>query len=81
MGSIYHNYKVFFSIILLGVVDAAYQFLWVDVGANGSTSDWAVCNKSSIGKALENNALGLPPEEALEGEKCLTSLLEIMPSP
>ena len=39
LGSVYHNYKGFFSIILLGVVDASYTFVWVNVEANESTSD------------------------------------------
>jgi hypothetical protein len=34
-GSVYYNYKHFFSIVLLALVDAEYQFMYVDVGANG----------------------------------------------
>ena len=55
LGSVYHNYKGFFSIILLGVVDASYKFVWVNVGANESTSDCAEFNKSDLKAALENN--------------------------
>ena len=36
-GSAYYNYNCLFSIILLGVVDADYKFLWVNVGARSST--------------------------------------------
>ena len=43
-GTVYHNNKGFYSIILLALVDADYKFLWVDVRANGSTSDCAVYN-------------------------------------
>ena len=67
-GSVYHNYKGFFSIILLGVVDADYKFTWVDVGANGSTSDCAVFNNSDLKASLENNTLGLPPPKEFPGD-------------
>ena len=67
-GTVYHNYKGFFSIILLGVVDADYKFIWVNVGANGSTSDCAVFNQSDLKTALEDNTLGLPPPRPLLGD-------------
>ncbi len=31
-GSTYYNYKDFFSVILLALVDANYKFIWVDIG-------------------------------------------------
>lgn len=34
-GSMFYNYKGFYSIILLALVDSDYKFLYVDVGANG----------------------------------------------
>lgn len=64
-GSVYYNYKGFFSIILLGLVDADYKFMWVDIGANGSTSDCAVFNASDLKVALESGTLGLPVPEPL----------------
>jgi len=67
-GTVYHNYKGFFSIILLGLVDAEYKFIWIDVGANGSTSDCAVFNSSELLEALEGETLGLPPPEVLPGD-------------
>ena len=45
-GSVFYNYKGFFSIILLTVVDVDYKFMWVDIGANGSTSDCPMFNDS-----------------------------------
>ena len=67
-GTVYHNYKGFFSLILLALVDADYKFIWVDVGANGSTSDCAVFNQSDLKAVLENGTLGLPPPTALPGD-------------
>ncbi|XP_060855835.1 uncharacterized protein LOC132933587 [Metopolophium dirhodum] len=34
-GSLFHNYKDFFSIVLLAMVDANYKFIAVDVGSFG----------------------------------------------
>ena len=67
-GTVYHNYKGFFSIILLGLVDADYKFLWADVGANGSTSDCAVFNASPLRAALETGDIGFPDAEPLPND-------------
>ncbi|XP_068234185.1 uncharacterized protein [Palaemon carinicauda] len=41
-GSYYYNYKKFYSIVLLAIVDAAYKFMYIEVGAIGSESDGGV---------------------------------------
>ncbi|XP_049944325.1 uncharacterized protein LOC126426454 [Schistocerca serialis cubense] len=38
-GSEYYNYKGSFSIVLLAVVDASYNFLYADIGCQGRISD------------------------------------------
>ena len=38
-GSYYFNYKGYHSIILLGVVDADYKFIYASLGANGASCD------------------------------------------
>ena len=43
-GSPYHNYKGFFSLILMALVDAEYRFRWVDIGTEGSCSDTEIFN-------------------------------------
>ena len=42
----YINYKGYFSLVLLALVDADYKFLWVNAGASGSSSDAQISNRS-----------------------------------
>lgn len=60
-GSVYYNYKGYHSIVLMAVTGPNYTFSAVDIGASGSQSDGGVFSRSSIGKALENGSLLLPP--------------------
>ncbi|KAL8614410.1 hypothetical protein ACOMHN_007750 [Nucella lapillus] len=59
-GSVYFNYKEFNSIILLGVADALYRFVWYDVGANGRNNDASLLSCTSLAQALEENTLNMP---------------------
>lgn len=38
-GSIFYNYKDFFSIVLLALVDARYKFIAIDIGSFGREGD------------------------------------------
>ena len=53
-GSQYFNYKKFFSILMLALVDANYKFLYVDVGAPGRAGDAGVYSQSSLKDAITN---------------------------
>ena len=53
------------GIVLLAVVDADYNFRYVDVGTNGRVSDGGTFKKSSLGKALEEGTVRLPQAEPL----------------
>lgn len=66
-GSIFYNYKGTHSIILMGISDAQYKLLYVDVGRNGRFSDGGVFNRCHFGQAMETNQLGLPEPTALPG--------------
>lgn len=59
-GSLYYNYKKFFSIVLMTVVTANYEFIMVDVGINGRISDSGVFGYTDFGRAFANHALGIP---------------------
>ena len=64
-GSYYFNYKGFFSIVLLGLVDADYKFIYIDVGCNGRISDGGVYRNSSLSQALSENRLNVPAAQAV----------------
>ncbi|XP_059923651.1 uncharacterized protein LOC132469674 [Gadus macrocephalus] len=64
-GSMYHNYKGTFSIVLLAVVDANYCFRMVDVGAYGKGSDGGTLRASAFGKALQAGTLHIPADRSL----------------
>ena len=64
-GSLYFNYKGHFSIILLALVNANYEFLYVDVGAEGRAGDAAVWNKCDLNEQLYNNSLDIPESATL----------------
>lgn len=66
-GSLYHNYKGSNSIILLALVNANYQFLYVNVGVNGRVSDGGVFRDSNLAPVLNDpqNPLNLPADKPL----------------
>ncbi|KAM4049142.1 uncharacterized protein ACNLHF_006590 [Anomaloglossus baeobatrachus] len=60
-GSYFYNYKGYFSIILMALVNANYEFIAVDVGMNGRVSDGGVLEHTGFGERLQNGELHLPP--------------------
>lgn len=66
-GSLYFNYKKTFSVVLLALVDANYNFIAVDVGSYGKNSDGGIFSHSNIGKALESSNFNIPEPAALPG--------------
>jgi len=60
-GSLYCNYKQFFSIVLMALVDANYRFFYVEASFNGASSDSGVFDMTDLKEALEDGTIGLPP--------------------
>ena len=59
-GTLYHNYKGFFSIPLLALVDADYRFLWAEVGGQGHMSDAQIYLETSLREAFEDGTINRP---------------------
>ena len=64
-GSLYHNYKGFFSLVLLTVYDARYCFTMYDVGHNGSSNDSGILAKSKMSELLDNSQMKIPELKTL----------------
>lgn len=64
-GSMYFNYKQYFSINLQAVAGADYKFTMIDVGAFGRESDGGIFRGSSFYQKLEMGALNIPQDAKL----------------
>lgn len=67
-GSLYHNYKHYFSIVLLAVCDSDYLFTYVDIGSYGKECDSNIFKQSTFYKSIQNNTLNTPPDKCLPGQ-------------
>ena len=67
-GTEYYNYKGFYSILLFALVDADYQYVWIDVGTNGCCPDAQLFNRSDLKACIEDGTIGFPAATALPVE-------------
>ena len=75
-GSLYYNYKQFFSIVLQGVSNSDCKFLCIDVGAYGRQSDGGIFRNSDLFRCMENNKFECPAFEQLPmSDKCTPFVL------
>ena len=65
--SLFYNYKGFFSIVLMALVDADYRFIYIDVGNYGSNGDSGIFKNSALGEAFTGNLLNIPRPKRLPG--------------
>ena len=64
-GALYHNYKGFFAIVMLALVDGEYKFRWVDAGTAGSCLDVETFTDHNPPKHTQAHCLGLHFEETI----------------
>ncbi|XP_077300996.1 uncharacterized protein LOC143921537 [Arctopsyche grandis] len=59
-GPSYYNYKSFYSIVLMALVNARKEFIMIDVGTNGKISDGGVLFYTKFWELYEQRKLNLP---------------------
>ena len=62
----YHNFKNFYSVILLALVDAKYRFIWASIGVPGNTHDltnlWQrIIDGEVLSECAVQNKITIPP--------------------
>ena len=62
-GSLFYNYKKSFSIVLLAVCNADYEFTLIDIGEAGRQSNGGVFYNSNLGYVIVNDLLDFPEPE------------------
>ncbi|CAH2021440.1 unnamed protein product [Acanthoscelides obtectus] len=64
-GSEFINYHKTFSVVLMALVDADYNFIFVDCGCQGRISDGGVYRNTNLYKQICRKELGFPPPDCL----------------
>ncbi len=64
-GSYYYNYKNFHSIVLIALGDGDNKITWVEVAANGTSSDAQIFEDCGIKQAIDQHVIGFPPPDHL----------------
>jgi hypothetical protein len=66
-GSMFYNYKDFFSVVLMAVAVTNYRFVYVDSGSYGKDCVSTIFNRSALWTSIQTNILQLPSERPLSG--------------
>ncbi|XP_047518535.1 protein ALP1-like [Pieris napi] len=66
-GSLFFNYKNYNSIVLLGLVDSKYRFVYVDIGAYGKECDSTIFQNTKLYELLIQHRLPIPVSKPLPG--------------
>ena len=50
----YHNFKNFFSVVLMGIVDSKYRFVWASCGYPGNSHDSVIFQSTDLWNQIKN---------------------------
>ncbi|KAK4882779.1 hypothetical protein RN001_006098 [Aquatica leii] len=65
-GSLYFNYKGYYSVVLIFLVDANYNLTVINIGNYGRSSDGGIFYNSRFGQLLNSGELNLPEKVPLD---------------
>ena len=74
-SSMYYNYIVTFSIVLLAIAYAHYNVIYADMGCQGLYSDGGAFKHTRFPKRMEHNNVCLLPAETLPGKSLAVSFV------
>lgn len=66
-GSMFFNYKDYYSIVLMAIADSSYRFLFVSIGSYGKDCDSSVFKATELWKSIECRSQNMPDEKCLPG--------------
>uniref|UniRef100_A0A6P7GW89 Nuclease HARBI1 n=1 Tax=Diabrotica virgifera virgifera TaxID=50390 RepID=A0A6P7GW89_DIAVI len=66
-GSLFYNYKGFYSVILFAIVNPNYEFLYVQTGTNGAVNDSGVFETTTFYQKFMNGYLNFSAPSPLPG--------------
>ena len=70
-GSMYFNYKDYYSVVLMEIADCKYRFVFVHIGSYGKDCDLSIFKQTQLWKSIESNSQNLPDEKCLSGTESL----------
>lgn len=66
-GSMYFNYKHYYSVVLMAVADTNYNFTFVDIGSYGKIADSTIFHDSFLWQRIQENTMNIPASQRLPG--------------
>lgn len=66
-GSMFYNYKEYYSVVLMAIADSQYRFTYVDIGSFGKDCDSSIFKRTRLWTSIETNDQLLPDEKVLPG--------------
>ncbi len=76
----YHNFKNFYSIVLMAMVDAKYRFIWGSCGFPGNSHDSIILQSTSMWRKIKDGKILPEICQKLMMLKSLLLYLETLPS-